>query len=220
MSQPQHERRRYFRINDTLDLSFRTLQVGELVESGTSLRSRSAQWLKLENDIHIALDKVRQQSAEVADVLALFNQKINLLESDMEAGSSDDFIYQPSASVNISACGIAFQVQEQLFVGSSLQLHLRLYPTMVELTIGATVIACEAQDVENKTQDDEAQETTDEAQNTTSEKKGLDSGQGLFLVRADFTHLQEEAQEVLIQHVLRCQTKELKQRREARNRQS
>ncbi|OZG71969.1 hypothetical protein BTA51_18365 [Hahella sp. CCB-MM4] len=205
MNKQNHERRRYFRVNDTLDLSFRVVQIGELVESGTSLRSRSAQWLKLENDVHIALEKVRQQSSEIAEVLALFNQKINMLESDMEVGSSHDFTNQPSASVNISACGIAFKVVEPVFVGSPLQLHLRLYPTMVELTIGATVIACENLESE-ATEGGEAQSEESESESS-------------FLIRADFTHLQEEAQEVLIQHVLRCQTKELKRRREARNRQ-
>ncbi len=200
MTQTFRERRRYFRVNDTLDISCRLMEADDAGKPGVSGgRKLSERWLHIENDIQIALEKVRKQSSDVADLLALFNQKISLMGSDEHADSGEEAAFQHSVSVNISACGIAFCLPVQFAVGASLQLKLRLYPNMIELSLPAVVIACE----------DRA------ANGDHPAESGVNSDEP-FLIRADFVRLDDNMQEILIQHVLKCQTRELKQRRQAR----
>ncbi|MDG9670717.1 hypothetical protein ONV78_23470 [Hahella sp. CR1] len=184
------ERRRFFRISDTVGLAYRVLQRGEAAEKESSeSHVSSASLLTLENDISKALESMRAANAGLAHMLELFNRKINLaltLENRSDGVWSEP---RRAKRVNLSACGIAFPVEDHLDVGVTLQLHMILYPSNISMSLRALVIACD-----KPRADDE-------------DKDG-------FVLRADFTDIEEQNQEILIQHVLKCQTRQLRERRE------
>ena len=97
-------------------------------------------------------------------------------------------------SVSLSACGIAFWTQEAIPLGSELKLEVTLLPSHLHLALGGVVIDCF----------DNFRATEELAED------------GRYLLRIDFKNMEDELQEVLIQHVLKCQSRDLRERREAR----
>lgn len=184
------ERRRFFRIEDKVELAFRVLQENETGESQILVaRGRSQAFSELENQIQIAYEKVRRKEPEVAELFNLLNRKVSLLMQ--EDNSTLQLAEQPfEQPVNLSACGIAFLVSELVPVGSRLLLRMRLKPSHNEITLVAIAISCEA------LPEDETPSC---------------------LLRADFTNINDEQQELLIQHVMKCQTQQLRERRQSKS---
>lgn len=186
------EKRRYFRVTDKLEIAYRVLQAGEHTEHFASIQRDQAQSLaELENQIQLVCQKVANKTPHIAELCRLLNRKINLLQKD--AGETDCVAHGHPVprSVNISACGIAFVVEEPVSLGSQLLLRARLQPADHEVALIAYVIACEAVAGQNS---------------RTS-----------YTLRADFTDIPEELQELLIQHVMQAQARHLRQRRKAQS---
>ena len=117
----EEERRRYFRIDDEVAISFALLED----ESEADQESLNQEFhMSLEVQIRHAMVDIRSQNAKVAQVLDLMNQKINLLRSvDNQDGS------QPvMKGANLSACGIAFPWHEALPINQQLMVNLYLQP--------------------------------------------------------------------------------------------
>lgn len=185
------ERRRYFRITDQVSISYRVLEEVDAVATGIDLNAPAALIIQLENQINASLETLRAVQPQVHELLALFNRKINL------AFSLDESLTEPvadqqkrSQQVNISACGIAFPISEQLALNDRILLDMTLFPSNISLKLIAVVIACEV----------------------LTEPVGGDG----YIVRADFDGISTSEQEVLVQHVIKRQTLQLKERREAR----
>lgn len=117
----EEERRRYFRIDDEVAISFALLE-DETEADQESLNQEFH--MSLEVQIRHAMVDIRSQNAKVAQVLDLMNQKINLLRSvDNQDGS------QPvMKGANLSACGIAFPWHEALPINQQLMVNLYLQP--------------------------------------------------------------------------------------------
>lgn len=191
MHDSNQERRRYFRIVDQVAISYRLLSEEEGVATGVGINSPAALIVQLENQISASLETLRSAQPQVHELLELFNRKINLVLSLDDSISPPDSEQQKrSQQVNISACGIAFPSHEQLRPNDKILLDLTLFPSNVCLKLVAVVIRCEP----------------------LSEPIGEDA----HMIRADFVDITSNEQEVLVQHVIKRQTLQLKERREAR----
>ncbi|MFT7110598.1 MAG: hypothetical protein ACI843_002267, partial [Psychrobacter glaciei] len=95
------ERRRYFRIDDEVALSFTLL---EDEKQGDAEDLNQEFHMSLEVQIRHAMADLRSQNSKVAHVLDLINQKINLLRSAEEKDGSAPVLI----GANLSACGVAF----------------------------------------------------------------------------------------------------------------
>lgn len=179
------ERRRYFRINDTVGLSYSLLS-----EAGDPERAETnpAQTLlghltEQDKKIESVLIEVAQDHPKVAELVRLFNQKlervVNLLSLE---GKLLEQIAVRVREVNISACGIAFINEEQLPVGTPLKLEISLLPSESTLATQGRVVGCDP--------------TSDEGQ---------------YYVRIDFYGMKNELQEMLIQHIVKNQNLKLKE---------
>ncbi len=174
------ERRRFFRIDDSLGVAWRLLSEEEL-QSNASQDQRPMDVYSLlgslENKIEHCLGQYRIKDPAAAELFDLLNQKINCVVNQMEAES---IIVQKMAhrlqEVNISACGLGFHVDSELGPGDKLLLDFVLHPSSVHITCYGTVIACEA---------------TTEADT--------------FYTRVDFSNITEADQEMLIQHLVKRQ---------------
>jgi len=184
------ERRRYFRVTDLVGLRYRYLSAGEtdlaVQAQPTSLKSLLSQ---MENAIATDLAIIKQSQPEIHNILDLFNQKINLAFGHGLAQESDEEIEQSTSAcqVNLSACGIAFPVDEAVGLNQHIHVELTLYPSNSRLQLLAAVIACEALDE-------------------------MHDGKS-WVMRADFVNLSEVDQEMLVQHVIKRQVQLLKGQR-------
>ncbi len=186
------ERRRYFRVQDSIELAYRILAPNEDIDDKLRLEQVwSGRQAALEKRIQAIQERVQRSFPEVAELFDLLNEKVNLLAAS-EAQASLEIDQAPrEQAVNISACGIAFFAAESIPLASRVLLHLRVQPDSQLLSIIGTVIAIETD------HDQEAPHNV--------------------LIRADFTDIKEDHQELLIQHVIQCQNRELRRRREARD---
>ncbi len=116
------ERRRYFRIEDEVAISFTLLEDENNGEHEDNLNQEFH--MSLEVQIRHAMAEIRSQSPKVAQVLDLMNQKINLLRSLEDKDGSAPIL----KGANLSACGVAFAWHEPLPINQQLMVNLYLQP--------------------------------------------------------------------------------------------
>ena len=190
MLNDQQERRRYFRITDQVAITYRLLNDTDDAATGVNMNTPTAMIVQLENEITTSLEILRSVQPQVHQLLELYNRKINLVLS------LDDTLSEPisdqvkrSQQVNISACGIAFPSDEQLQPNQKILMDLTLFPSNLSLKLVAVVIGS----------------------NLLDEPIGEDC----YMTRADFMDITNNEQEALVQHIIKRQTMQLKERREA-----
>jgi len=189
MLQSSTERRQYFRVNDSVGVRYRLVddESSDFLEKGLLLSDEHT-LVELEQQILAAMEPLRSSHPQIMDILSLFNQKINLA-FDLSK-SADDGLSRHVHKVNLSACGISFPVEDRLSLNQPLFLELLLYPSHVSMRLLASVIGCEMLETPSKEEE--------------------------FLLRANFVDISESDQEVLVQHVIHCQSVQLKHAREIR----
>ncbi len=190
------ERRRYFRVDDAVSLSYHLVPREELsgrlerleqdLESDfTIMRSLAAISQQMSGIMH----KIESSEPDVADYLKAIDQKIDLLGRAFLVQNTD-LTDQPAEAVNISASGMAFRVKQPVEIGAVLELKILLLPSFTGILTFAEVVAC-----------DQGQEDDDGYSHD---------------LRVNFIHLRDDDQDVLIRHVIRRQSEMLRKRREAR----
>jgi len=182
----QRDRRRYFRINDWVDISYRSLDeiTPEAPETQAfNVRIETAQVLaSLDKELQEAMNLLWQNNPLTANALSLINKKLNVVTTELNLTSSVHPEGEGVASrVNISACGIAFETDDRYPPGELLELNLTLKPEGNQVRLKGQVVACE-----------KAPE---------SEKA--------CLLRVNFIQLDAAIEEELIQHIVRRQSQQL-----------
>ncbi len=180
------ERRRFFRINDTLGVAWRELNEEELRE-GNALANKPTDIYSLlgslENKISHRLGQYRIKDPMAAELFDLINQKLNCMVNQMEAESvMVKKLAHRMQEVNISACGLGFGVDTALSVEQLILLDFVLHPSNAHITCYGRVVSCEA----------------------APEGSAPDSALSHY-ARIDFYELDEVDQEVLIQHIVKRQ---------------
>ena len=179
------ERRRYFRINETVGIAYHFL-TGEENSPPTSGKAPDALELVAAQDREIErlMIELSHESPTVARLIALFNQKLERIVNHLTLESELlGRIAHRIKEANISACGIAFDNDEPVELGARLSLELTLYPSEQHVTCHGIVVDCQ---------------TTDE---------------GSWYLRIDFYSMSEQTQETLIKHIVQCQSAQLKKER-------
>lgn len=188
MSSMSSERRRFFRINDTISLAY------QMIDAQTAERGLAANALPV-NDGHslaATLDVLSQEAlrviqmldashAPIAELFKLLDAKINAVaQVVMFSGSNVDT--QGTQHVNLSATGLAFEQSTELDVDQYLAIEMYLPAAVSLIRVYGRVVACQAVD---------------------------DATNGVYRIRVDFTHIHEDDQELLIKHVVRQQWQQL-----------
>lgn len=176
------ERRRYFRIEDTVGVKFEVITKAEALRREDELKRldySSPNRLRLaDRQLHLLIDKLRIQNPEFAEALELLNVKINSLKELLveDLAESDNSSVK---KVNISACGISFDGAKKLSAGEKLLMDLTLYPTDLHVfTLGDVVGSVES-----------------------TETKGE------WTIRVDFYGMTMDDEELLVQHIVKRQGK-------------
>jgi hypothetical protein len=190
-------RRRFFRIDDAVRLSYRALdadevadQVARLAEGLGGSFALMASLSAVTHRISVSLRRIEQRSGDVAAYLRALDQKIEtvaraLLLQDPSLPAMSE------APVNLSAGGLAIVTGECLPVGTPLEIRLLLLPTLAGILAFGAVVEC------------------------TEPPAGEGHPPGSRLMRVDFTHIRDEDRDLLIGHMLRRQGERLREARQA-----
>ncbi len=180
------ERRRYFRIDETVGISYHVLDGDEKANAEISA-APDVMSLVSEQDQHIErlLLEIADDHPAVAQLVTIFNQKLERIVSQMMLESHlVGRIAHKVKEANISACGIGFLNDEPVSAGARLKMELSLFPTEKKLITNGIVVACDDQE------------------------------EGQWYWRIDFYGMSPKNQEALIQHVVKCQSMQIKNLRE------
>ena len=140
------DRRRFFRITDTLGVAYRVISAEE--QSSDELQSQSldvhgliAHYSDIINHSAITLESQDPALSQAIDAL---NKKLDCIISQLELKNllSSQVPHQ-LLEVNISACGIAFIIDEALKSGEVLALELFFKPEELHVLAKGRVVDCE-----------------------------------------------------------------------------
>ncbi len=130
------ERRRYFRINDTVKLSYRQLD-----KRGKSLEDDNFDLIaEQDRRMETLISELKNENPKMIELIALLNQKLERL-SPFEQHENTVLAYR-AREVNMSACGLAFSEEIPVAIGSQLILYLVL-ANGLKLTLRGLVVGCQ-----------------------------------------------------------------------------
>lgn len=184
MNTEENERRGFFRVDDSVALSYRSIVSGEknnkdsLQFAGDLPMSLGNELEKMRETSRIYLRQVEKESPEVARYLSHLEAKINLLGHHFMMGSDKLFV-QSRQSVSISGSGIAFTAEEALNKGSEIEVKFILHPSLTTIKTIANVVSCVA-----KT--------------------------GQYRVAVEYSGLSDEDRDLLIRHVVKKQMNDIR----------
>jgi len=192
--QTVNERREYFRVDDAVRLSLRPVppeqeqNLSELLDrnlhdSFTIMSSLAA----VTAEMVVNMRRIENSDPDVAAYLKALDRKIEILGRAFIACESD-LVEQPAHPVNLSAGGMAALINECYQPGQLVEIRMLLFPSFTGVLMYGTVVACDPVAEEH-----------------------ADSGYS-HRVRMAFTHLREQDRDIIIRHVLRCQSQALRGR--------
>jgi hypothetical protein len=189
----QAERRRFYRIDDSVALTYRLVPEDDLqdilegFEDGLPNRfTLHANFVATSHQMRKLLEQISDEAPHVGAYLEALNRKLDLL-AKLIAVQSTEVPDRPTRRVNLSAGGMAFHAPDPLPRESTLEIKLVLFPSYIGILTYATVVDCH--------RDESAQADFP------------------YRVGVDFTHIREPDREVLVRHVLRKQAAWLRELR-------
>jgi hypothetical protein len=195
-AETQHERRAFFRIDDSILVSWRHIGASDSSHGNASLAQVADERFTIITRLqgisrHLsgALRRIEQRDPDTADYLKAMDEKITLIAQNFladEAGIAG----QTAKSVNLSAGGVALDSKDSLEVGSQVEIKLLLLPSYT----GVIALG--------------------EVMRVTDVPENIDYPYRLHI---NFTHIRDNERDALIGHILRRQGEMLRQERERKD---
>jgi hypothetical protein len=186
------DRRSYFRIDDTVRLSLRTIPTDELASRLERLEHDLAgnftvmsSLAAITAQMSVGLRRIENRDPDLAAYLRAIDQKIEVIGRAFIA-QEPELATEQGVAVNLSAGGMSVGVEQCLEKDANVEIRMLLFPSFTGLMIYGTVVDCSPADV---------QETNDVYRH---------------LARIAFTHIREQDRELLIRHLLRRQSDQLR----------
>lgn len=189
------DRRRYFRINDIVSLSYCPYGgdvANETREVASNIQITAAKVLEsVDIELAKALSSLWKNNPETANVISLVSKKIDIIAAELDLGCSqspeNNQPNEESVAVNISACGMAFNSRERFAFGQKLDLYISFKPEGTNMRVRCSVVGCEQSKLDHERP---------------------------YHLRVDFDGIDVNTQETLIQHILRRQSSQLSVQRQ------
>lgn len=180
------EKRRFFRIDDAISLSY---QLIDEAKANAGLKSTLPNEYSLASTLDVLSQEalrivqgLEKQNDPLLELYKVLDAKINALAQTLMFASSN-IDMQSCQEVNLSASGVAFQQLNPLELGQNLVLEMYLPSTLALIRVYGKVVKCEQ----------------------------LENGQ--YSIGVDYTDIKEADQELLIKHVVRKQWQQLQEKR-------
>ena len=189
------ERRSFFRVDDSVSLSFQQITKQEMEdkieredfepEGSFTVMSNIA---SINQNMAGIMHRIEGGEPDIAAYLKAINSKIDIIGKALLAKESD-LVEHPAQPVNLSASGMAFYAPEPVTKGSILELRLLLMPSFTGIVTFGEVVGCDS----------------------VKDSDGYNN-----LIRLNFINMVEKDRDLLIRHVIKRQGEFLKKRREQR----
>lgn len=184
------DNRRFFRIDDSVGLSYRVLNKKESRAFECEFESEEGNLVSsIDREIYGLIESQRSIQPELAQFFELVNRKLNVMldQLDVETEIVRSLAHKLRV-VSISACGVAFEVQEDLPEKAAVALDIMLQPSGISMRALARVVSCE------KILSDPAYPT--------------------YYLRLEYEQIDADDKELLIKHIMRKQSLSIKAQRE------
>ena len=192
------DRREYFRVNDSVRVSIRPVSEEQL----DTLRQRMQQnfadgftvmssLIGISAEMAVSMRRIENSDPDVAAYLKALDRKIDVLGRAFISQESE-LLEEPAHPVNLSGGGMGILLNDCYQPGQVLEIKMLLFPSFTGVLMYGTVIDCEPID-----------------------ERDRDSGYS-YRMRLAFTHMREQDRDLLIRHVLRCQSNELRRKEHPR----
>jgi len=189
------ERRRFFRIEDSVHLNLTAVPSGELAHHIEDLEHRvvdgftlMATLEALSQQVAASLRRIEAKTPDVADYLKILDKKLDLIAQAFLA-EGVDLVNQPTRMVNLSASGMAVHSRDPFDPGQALEIKMLLLPSYTGILTYGTVIEC-------------------------ASSEGADADPSYpYRLRIDFSFMRDHDRDALIRHVLLKQAEGLRRRR-------
>lgn len=189
MAEEFQEKRRYFRVNDTINLLHRVIDEKRIHE-----HSRVSSDVLSGCSLAVALDVLNQEAAALAprldrrdpemfEYLKILDNKINLIAQSLNP-QQDEFSEHDKRDVSLSAAGVAFSNDEAIAVGALLELRMVLTSCLAVIIAFGRVAQCK--DISS------------------------DNPEHPYAICVEYINMKEEDRELLIKHVIKKQMQQLR----------
>lgn len=193
------DRRNFFRVDDTVRLSLRQVPAAELEARLDELEHDLAGNFTVQSSLAAitaqmssSLRRIENRDPDLAAYLRAIDQKIEVLGRAF-ISQEPEFHAKQAVPANLSAGGMCVGVGEAYEPGTTLEIRMLLFPSFTGLMIYGSVI-----DTEPAADEDSA-------------------GRFKHVARIEFTHIREADRELLIRHLLRRQSQQLRDRHDEEN---
>lgn len=122
------ERRQFYRVDDRVAMRYQRLRDEQAVSDETARLSIRNRLVALDQDLEHQLSVLADESPRIHRAMRLLNEKLTLLLGAELRHAEDDESGLQLQSVNLSAGGLAFDVDEWIKVGERLLVELIFYP--------------------------------------------------------------------------------------------
>jgi hypothetical protein len=189
------ERRRYFRIEDQIILSWqpitseeKTKGIERFARGEIQYPDLAGMYLGLEADLCDTIQAVSAKDPHIAEALELINRKVNLFIKKIPLDQTTQTLLDEIPQfVNISASGLSFETPSFKNQGQDLKLEIVLLPEKIYILCYAKVVDCTQ--IENSSN---------------------------YRMNVDFVAMRDEDTERLVQHIMRKEVEFLRARRKSR----
>ncbi len=192
LGKAKDERREFFRIDDSIQVSYRVVEPRDMPDSVDDQRLKNDRFTvmtrlqSISQHLSAPLHRIEQRDPDVADYLRSLDEKITLLGQSF-LSEEREILGQPSQAVNLSAGGLAMDVATPLALGAQVEIKLLLLPSYTGVIAYGEVVGAEP-----------------------SSEGHADYPHH---VRINFTLIRSSDQDALIRHIMRRQGEMLRQRR-------
>lgn len=193
MADEIEERRRYFRVNDTINLLHKVIDENTLVSLShisndvLSNCSLTAALDVLSQEAHMLMPRLERRDPELFEYLKIMDTKINLIA---QAASLHDnaFAEHDTREVCLSATGLAFSNEVPIEEGELLELRMFLTSCMAVIVAYGRVVQCRDISQENP--------------------------QRPYSICVEYINMKEDDRELVIRHVVKKQLQQLRDKNE------
>ncbi len=189
MAEETEEKRRYFRINDSINLRYKIVDekdVNALSHVSTEILNNCtlADALDVLNqEMRMMSPRLERRDPELFEYLKIMDAKIGVIAQALTL-KEDGFSDHDKREVSLSASGLAFSNDQTITVGAVLELRVMLTSCLAVIVAFGRVLQCKDISKENAVHP--------------------------FEVCVEYINLQEEDRELLVKHVVKKQLQQLR----------
>jgi len=184
------DRRRFFRIDDAVNLYYKivdektVLAAGNAADDPLSHCSLVTALDVLGQESRAVMYKIEKDQPDIAEYLKLMDSKINLLAQSV-LQQNNDFSESELCHTNLSASGLAIEVDSPIKEGEFIEVKLFLSSCVAVILLYGKVVYCK--------------------ENTLAENSMP------YQIGIDYINLKDEDREILIKHIVKRQMQQIRE---------